>query len=742
MQLFIKYIFVVSICWFFAYPSFAQSNIDSLSLALKQAQHDTLRAKLLVEISDACDIEEVDAYVNQIFDICRKNLKNKNLSERERYLFFKYSGAAFNNKGFISDQIGEPQKAITYYELALKIQEFINDKKGMAYSLNNIAYVYDNQGDVPKGLEYMHKALKIQEEIQDKVGIAISLINIGNVLRANGEENKAIDYFNRGLKINEELQNNSAMAVALLNIGDVYYTKNDTVQALLHFKKALQLYEKENDQFGYAYALVNLGHIYKKQHQYDKALSVFDKSLKMLEQQGDKAGVAKTLVNVVEVLLKQDQTEKAFEAAQRGLKISQELGYPVELQATYELLSRIYAKKGNYEKAYEMHRLYKQMADSVNRQENRKASIHKAFQYEYDKKAAADSIKVSAERKVFDAKLKQGQTQRTALYLGIAIIALFTAFIYNRFRITRKQKQIIEVQNIEVEKQRELADHRRVVAEEQKYIIEAKQKEILDSIHYAKRIQQAMLTSEGYITSHFSQPDIENGRDYFIFYQPKDIVSGDFYWALSHHNRFYITSSDCTGHGVPGAFMSLLNISFLNANVIERGFVNPADILNEQRQEIIKALNPNGNENSKDGMDSVLCAFNLETYELEFALANNPLWIIRTAVSSSGGESKELIEIKGDKMPVGKYDENTSSFTSHTFNLIKGDIVYLLTDGYADQFGGTKGKKFKYKHLKELLLANADKSMSQQKEILSTTINGWKENLEQVDDILIIGLRV
>ncbi len=177
-------------------------NVDSLKLALKNAQIDTVKVKLLVEISDACEIEEVDGYVNQAIKVCRKNLKNTQLTKRENYIYLKYLGAAFNNKGFISDQIGKADKAITYYEVALKIQEFIIDKKGMAYSLNNIAYVYDNLGDVPKALEYMHRALKIQEEIQDRVGIAISLINIGNVLRAHGQELKAIEYFNKGLKIN------------------------------------------------------------------------------------------------------------------------------------------------------------------------------------------------------------------------------------------------------------------------------------------------------------------------------------------------------------------------------------------------------------------------------------------------------------------------------------------------------------------------------------------------------------
>ena len=469
---------------------FAQ-NPDSLKQVLKNATQDTVRVKLLVELSDVCEIEEVDSYVNQALAICIQKLKNKSITSRERYLIFKYTGAALNNKGFINDQIGNSDKAIVYYELAIKMQEFINDQKGMAYSLNNIAFIYDNKGDVPKSLEYMHKALKIQEEIQDKLGVAISFINIGNVLRAHGEESKSIDYFNKGLKMTEELKNNSHMAVALLNIGDVYYTKGDTANALKHFNKAIALYEKEGDEYGLAYALVNRGHIFKKQHQYDKALVIFERSLNMLEKQGDKAGVAKTLVNMVEVLLKQNNVNKASELAQKGLKISQELGYPIEMMASSELLSRIYATNKNYEKAYEMHVLYKQMADSVNRQENRKASIQKAFQYEYEKKAAADSVMVADERKLFELKMQKEKTQRFALYAGLALIIGFLIFVINRFQVSQKQNKVIESQKLLVDEAYEKLNE--------------KNKEVMDSIYYARKIQRALITSEGYIEKQLNR---------------------------------------------------------------------------------------------------------------------------------------------------------------------------------------------------------------------------------------------
>lgn len=229
-------------------------------------------------------------------------------------------------------------------------------------------------------------------------------------------------------------------------------------------------------------------------------------------------------------------------------------------------------------------------------------------------------------------------------------------------------------------------------------------------------------------------------RNFFILYKPKDIVSGDFYYALSHKppggtkEIFYICTADCTGHGVPGAFMSMLGISSLNKSIIEKNILKPNLILDNMRTEIIASLNPEGSEEeSKDGMDCVLCAYDFEGMKLEFAAANNPLWLVRDG---------QLTEYKPDKMPVGKYSEDHAPFTLQTIDLKKGDIIYTFTDGYADQFGGPKGKKFKYKQLEEKLLEISPKSLEEQKAILEETFNKWKGNLEQVDDICVIAIKI
>lgn len=259
----------------------------------------------------------------------------------------------------------------------------------------------------------------------------------------------------------------------------------------------------------------------------------------------------------------------------------------------------------------------------------------------------------------------------------------------------------------------------------QKQIIEEKQKEILDSIRYAKRIQFSLLASENLLN--------QNLLEHFVLFKPKDVVSGDFYWASLTSEGFIFITADCTGHGVPGAFMSLLNISKLSQAINENKITRPDLILNNIRTEIIKALNTEGSEESKDGMDAVLCKLDIHNMKLQYAAANNPFYIIRNS---------ELLICKADKMPVGKGHDDSISFTFNEIALEKGDIVYTFTDGFADQFGGPKGKKFKYKQLEDILMSICKLTLKEQSVILNQKFEDWKGSLDQVDDVLIIGLKI
>jgi serine phosphatase RsbU (regulator of sigma subunit) len=258
-------------------------------------------------------------------------------------------------------------------------------------------------------------------------------------------------------------------------------------------------------------------------------------------------------------------------------------------------------------------------------------------------------------------------------------------------------------------------------------VIEEKNKDILSSIHYAKRIQRALLASDSLLKNHLPQ--------HFIFYKPKDIVSGDFYWGdETPDGKFLLLTGDCTGHGVPGAFMSLLNISIIHELTFSQNISRPDLLLNAQRDAIIQSLNPEGSDElSRDGMDCVLCSFDFRNKKLEFACANNPLWLMRNG---------EITEFKADKQPVGLSAGVKKEFGLHTIDLQTGDIVYTFTDGFADQFGGDKGKKFRYAQLKEKLITIANLRMEEQVSVLEKTFNDWKGDLEQVDDVLLIGIKI
>lgn len=254
--------------------------------------------------------------------------------------------------------------------------------------------------------------------------------------------------------------------------------------------------------------------------------------------------------------------------------------------------------------------------------------------------------------------------------------------------------------------------------------LEEKNKEILDSINYAQRIQRALLASDSMLK--------KNLPEHFVLFKPKDIVSGDFYWACEANGKFYFVIADSTGHGVPGAFMSLLNISFLNEAINEKGIQKPNEILSHVRSRLIASLAIEGSdEGGNDGMDCILMC--LDKNKLEVSCAHNPLLLVVNG---------EIKEIAADKIPVGKSVKNEMPFTLHSIDLKKGDILYAFTDGFADQFGGPNGKKFKYKQLRDALLENNGLSLQAQKENLLKLFTAWKGDLEQVDDVLIVGIRI
>ncbi|MBK8367194.1 MAG: tetratricopeptide repeat protein [Bacteroidetes bacterium] len=439
----------------FLFPFFLSAQdrtIDSLKLALKNATHDTTRCNILNELAETASDEEWPMFNKQLLKLAEKGTKTLTSNASLKPIYLKHLASAYNNEGYISDSQGDITKALEYYHLSLKIQESINDKLGIANSLSNLGRIYEGQHDNAKASFYFHKSLKFSEEVNYRRGIEISLNRIGGIYQYQEDYNTALKYYLKSLKIGEEINNKEGIGYSLLNIGLVYDEQGDIVKALEYYYKSLKIREEIKDNIGITISLCMIG----------------------------------------DILIKQGKLKEALNYSQRSLLKAQELGFPWYIKNSANTLKLIYQKQNKFKEALEMYELEIQMRDSINNTETKKASIKKQFQYEYEKKSAADSVKNAEEQKVKNAlltaqqaQLNQEKTQRIALYGGLVLVIAFLGFVFNRFRVTQKQKIIIEQQKVLVD---EAFTH-----------LEEKNKEVMDSIHYAKRIQTALLTSEKYI---------------------------------------------------------------------------------------------------------------------------------------------------------------------------------------------------------------------------------------------------
>jgi tetratricopeptide (TPR) repeat protein len=660
----------------------------------------------------------------------------KSLKIKEELKFKKGITTALNNIAKIYSQLGNNIKAMDYYQRSLKLNQEIGDKDGVAISLNQIGVIYRSQGNIQKALEFLSKSLKIREEINDKEGIATTLGNIALIYEDQGDIILALKYHSKSLKMREEMGDKKNIALSLNNIGYIYRnvgdpyiktSKEESIKAgipiaLDYFYKSLKIREEIGDKFGIAQSLSNIGYMNYVKGNIAEAIDYHSRSLKIRESIVDKKGMATSLNYLGAIYLKQKEYQKALGYCLKSMTLCKELGYPESIKNTSEKLKIIYKSIGNYKLAFENLELYIKMRDSLNNIETQKATITQQTKYEYDKQKIIEDEKHAAELKIQSEKAQADKKRQNIIITAVSIVMLLVAFfsviLYNRFKTTHKQKLIIEKKEKETQVQ--------------KHIIEEKQKEIVDSINYAKRIQYTLLAHEEFLK--------DNLNEHFIYFNPKDIVSGDFYWATKHHNKFYLAVCDSTGHGVPGAFMSLLNIGFLSEAINEKGIEKPNDVFDFVRMKLTDTISKEG---QKDGFDGILVCFDSETKQITYAAANNaPLLISKKQDNVElDVPAYNIVQLPTDRMPVG-IGERKQSFSLHTINCKPGDLLYLYTDGYPDQFGGPKGKKFMYKQLNELLLANHSKNINEQKTELENAFNNWKGNLEQIDDVCVIGIRI
>jgi tetratricopeptide (TPR) repeat protein len=472
--------------------------LDSSLSVYHQTSDDTVRLSILFSLTESISDVTIWSQYNEILLLeCRKlsKIATDSMMWKKIKSFEVY---AINNKGYIALMRGNPEQALKIYSQSKKILEQTNDKQGLAIYYNSVGYILTNQGNIIIGVDYLLKSLKLKEEIGDKIGQATSLNNIGYILKEQGDYEEALKMFEKSLMILKERNDKIGMAYALAHIASIYDQKKLPQTALAYYYQSNDLSRETKDEYGEAFSLYNISSVYYDLNRLDSSLKYLEKSIKIRERIQDKGGLSNSLNLLGSIYLNQNRTNEAEIVGKKSIKIAQELGYPDQISDAAYMLFKVYKNKNNDGKALEMFQLYISMRDSLKNEENQKFSIKQQAQYEYDKKAEAAKIRSIEEKKVIEAQLEKEKTQRYALFAGIILIIVFMLFISNRLRITRKQKEIIELQKIEVERQK--AD-----VEKAHHLLEDKNAEIIASIRYAKRIQDALLTPQKYIERNINR---------------------------------------------------------------------------------------------------------------------------------------------------------------------------------------------------------------------------------------------
>jgi serine phosphatase RsbU (regulator of sigma subunit) len=508
---------------------------------------------------------------------------------------------------------------------------------------------------------------------------------------------------NKAYAVEENLTNKQNLSYIYNNLAISYQYLNNHTKSLSYHFKALKLNEEMGNDGGTAVSYNNISGVYASIGKTNEALHYILKSVALNEKNNDKVGLTYAYIGAGDCYKGNKNYIIANTYYLKALKVAREINYRTEEREAYEHLAIMFEEMNDYQKALQYHKRYAQLKDSILNEESLKQSSEMNIRYETEKKEK-EILLLTKDQELKNKSLQEQRLIRIGLILGLGLLLALSFLLFNRYRFKQKA-------NLLLERQKEDIHNKNIL--------------ITDSIDYAKNIQDAILPTPEYLYSLLP--------NHFIFYKPKDIVSGDFYWITKKENKIIFAVADCTGHGVPGAFMSLLGHNMLENVVNARSSPNPGAILTELNKEIVARFSDN-KEASKHGMDIAIISIDTTNDQLEYAAAKNSLYLIR---------QNELTEIKGDITTLGtppKY-QAYHEYRNHVLKLRKDDMIYLFSDGFPDQKGGPQKKKFYYQPFKNLLISVSSLPPGEQRSLLDSAITEWMGDEEQIDDILIAGIR-
>jgi serine phosphatase RsbU (regulator of sigma subunit) len=640
---------------------------------------------------------------------------------------FKNDTTRFSLLCKIISKSPDADSSLQYCDQAVKLAEKMHFNPGEPYILQGENYL--NTGNLVSALDYFIKAANYYKKDHNSEGLAAAYLFIAETYNLQEDENTEMSYLKKVIDIYREEKDSVHLALALHDLGYAKYSMGQYDTALFLFTTTSDLFQRLGLLYNYAYCIGNSGLVYSRQSEYDKAEDCLVRAIELLSRYKGDRGLTQFVIEYAGVLDHKGEIKKAIATARQGFSSASKNDLKEYIRDAAQTLTWLYRDVGRYDSAFYYQSIYLVANDSLKNIRNiqKMANMRTEFEVAEGKK----EVEILKKNKFFLRIINFGLV--VILLLAVGLILLY----YVSLKRSRKLSAALEERRAELEKRslelKEKNDEIIRANEELKQLYEitnSQKEEIISSINYAKRIQKAILPPETYITELIN----EN----FIFYKPKEIVSGDFYWIKQINHYIILVSADCTGHGVPGAFMSMLGISYLNEIVQRKGITRANQILNELRKEIKHSLRQTGKkEESRDGIDMALCVIDTENNVMQYAGAFSPLYII-----SDVDGKPELREFKADMMPVGVYFSSDKSFTNHEIKLGIGNTFYISTDGFIDQIGGKDNNRFGSKKFKKLLLDIHDRPLFEQNEILEQTLTDWMGEHPQRDDILVIGARM
>lgn len=702
---------VLLILLFFSLSCFSQNQrkIDSL-IKVASTANDTTKLhcyNMLAVLYQGNDNEKIKEYALKILDLATKTNNQKYIAASQLKLGVYY----YFETNYDSAEV--------YFNKAILISKASNIRVVEADAHQNLGIMFSDRSEFQKAINELILAQKIQEQLKNnkstaniKNNIAVMYIRQKNYALAEKQIFEAI-------ALTDTTKQKGLLGYPYSNLGIIYVEREQHVKACVYYKKALREFEYMSDFYGMSACYNNLYLAYINQNKIDSAIIYNNKLKSVSKKQKD---VGNEFLSNLNFEITYQRFKKNALLAKYYLDsmrlVLHRINKPENDIAFYQALATYNFLYDNADTGYFYMDKFLNKKDSIVSIENALITSELQTKYESEKK----DLELKQANSELNFEEEKNKRKTIIIWLGTAAFVGTLFFLILAFINYRKAKKA----NLIIQNQNHILELQKLEVEKQKHIVEEKQNEIISSINYAQRIQSAVLTGDE-VWKKIS-------KEYFILFQPRDIVSGDFYWAhVLSNGRAVFALADCTGHGVPGGFMSMLGNSFLNELVVENKLFKADEILNRLRDKVIAALFQKGQTQQKDGMDMILCVWNKMDNTLEFAGANNALYIVR---------NKQITEYKGDKMPIGSYLEENKKFTSQKITLETNDVIYLSTDGFADQFGGEKGKKFRSKKLEELLVEVSTATAEEQKQVLITSFARWKKQFEQTDDVSLIGIKV